>query len=176
MRVEHRRIACKPAPRGPYPTERPDFEVTRTLHDILLSPDRRPQVVDDCQQLIEEEVAAKSGASGLLVKSSYKIVKTVRPTMIRDASDSLLGDFIPRLEPFYADYCRDAAGRSLPEYFADLTDQISDALLTVTDERAANYDNATLRKAYEKLRPQAKKHVEEALPALSRLIEKHAKV
>jgi hypothetical protein len=150
--------------------------VTRTLHDILLSPDRRPQVVEDCQQLIDEEVAAKNGASGLLVKSSYKIVKAVRPSMIRDASASLLGDFVPRLEPFYADYCANPAGRSLPEFFAERAETVADALLAVTDERAANYDNATLRKAYEKLRPQAKKHVEEALPAVSRLIEKYAKL
>lgn len=158
------------------PTERPEFEVTRTLHDILLTPDRRPQVVDDCQQLIDEEVAAKNGASGLLVKSSYKIVKAVRPSMIRDASSSLLGDFVPRLEPFYAQYSANPAGRSLPEYFGERAEEVADAMLAVTDERAANYDNATLRKAYEKLRPQAKKHVEEAVPALSRLIEKYAKL
>jgi hypothetical protein len=132
--------------------------------------------VDDCQRLIEEEVAAKNGASGLLVKSSYKIVKAVRPSMIRDASESLLADFVPRLEPLYAQYCADPAGRSLPEYFAERAEEVADALLAVTDERAANYDNATLRKAYEKLRPQAKKHVEEAVPALSRLVEKYAKV
>jgi hypothetical protein len=174
--VEGLPIPFNPALRARNPTERPEFEVTRTLHDILLTADRRPQVVDDCQHLIDEEVAAKNGASGLLVKSSYKIVKAVRPSMIRDASDSLLGDFVPRLEPFYAQYCADPAGSSLPEYFAERAEQVADAMLAVTDERAANYDNATLRKTYEKLRPQAKKHVEEAVPALSRLIEKYAKM
>ncbi len=148
--------------------------MTRTLQDILLSPDRRKQVVDDCQQLIDDEVAAKDGASGLVVKTSYKIVKTVRPDMIRHASDSLLTDFVPRLEPFYAGFQADPAGKSLQEYFADRSDEISDALLAVTDERAAASPRATLKSAYDKLRPQAKKHVQEALPNLSKLIEKHA--
>ena len=145
-----------------------------TLQDILLHPDRRPAVVNDCQQLIEDEVASKSGAAGMVVKSSYKIVKAVRPDMIQHACNSLLDDFVPRLEPFYADYRANAAGKSLADYFAGRADEIADALLAVTDERAARTDKATLKKAYEKLRPQAKQHVIEALPNLSRLIDKYA--
>ena len=148
--------------------------MTRTLQEILLSPDRRPAVVADCQQLIDDEVSSKDGASGLLVKTSYTIAKTVSPDMIKHASDSLLEDFVPRLEPFYASYQSEAAGTPLEKYFVDRADVISDALLGVTDERAQRTSRPTLRKAYEKLRPQAKKHVAEALPNLSKLIEKHA--
>ncbi|MGH3715624.1 MAG: DUF6918 family protein [Micromonosporaceae bacterium] len=147
--------------------------MTRTLQDILLAPERRPAVVDDCQQLIDTEVASKDGASGLLVKTSYKIVKAVRPDMIRHASDSLLADFVPRLEPFYADFQAEGNGSSLKEYFAGRSDAISEALLGVTDDRANRTTRVTLKKAYDRLRPQAKEHVTAALPGLSTLIEKH---
>lgn len=144
-----------------------------TLQEILLTEDRRPQVVDDCQQLIETEVAGKDGASGLAIKASYKIAKAVRPDMIRHASNSLLTDFVPKLEPFYAEYRANPDGKSLPEYFSERADQISDALLSVTDQRASSARPA-LAKAYQKLRPQAKSHVANAVPNLSKLIEKHA--
>lgn len=147
--------------------------MTRTLQDILLAPERRPAVVDDCRQLIDSEVAAKDGASGLLVKTSYKIIKAVRPDMITHASNSLLNDFVPKLEPFYAEFQSEGSG-SLPEFFAARSDAISEALLGVTDDRAANSARPTLKKAYQKLRPQAKEHVTAAVPGLSRLIEKHA--
>ncbi|MGH3655053.1 MAG: DUF6918 family protein [Micromonosporaceae bacterium] len=147
--------------------------MTRTLQEILLSPDRRKAVVDDCQKLIDDEVTAKEGASGLVVKASYKIVKAVSPDMIRHSCDNLLPDFVARLEPFYAAYQADSGGASLQEYFAARADEISDALLAVTDERAASA-RSTLKAAYDKLRPQAKKHIGEALPNLSKLIDKHA--
>ncbi|MGH3647572.1 MAG: DUF6918 family protein [Micromonosporaceae bacterium] len=147
--------------------------MTRTLQDILLAPEKRPAVVEDCQQLIDTEVAAKDGASGLLVKTSYKIVKAVRPDMVKHASNSLLTDFVPKLEPFYAEFQAQGSG-SLPEYFAARADAISEALLGVTDDRAANTGRPTLKKAYQKLRPHAKEHVTAAVPALSKLIEKHA--
>ncbi|MGH3738959.1 MAG: DUF6918 family protein [Micromonosporaceae bacterium] len=146
--------------------------MTSTLQDILLAPERRPAVVEDCQQLIDSEVASKDGASGMVVKASYKIVKAVRPNMITHASDSLLTDFVPRLEPFYAEFRAQGSG-SLSEFFAARSDAISEALLGVTDDRAARTGKATLKKAYEKLRPSAKEHVTAAMPGLSQLIEKH---
>ncbi|MEL6548399.1 MAG: hypothetical protein AAFQ82_27495 [Myxococcota bacterium] len=51
---------------------------------------------------------------------------------------------------------------------------MANALLGVTDERAARADNQTLKKAYKKLRPKAVGHVESAVPGIARIIEKHA--
>jgi hypothetical protein len=51
---------------------------------------------------------------------------------------------------------------------------VADALLGVTDDRAAGSRRDSVKKVYGKLRPQAKKHVEEALPRLGELIDQHA--
>lgn len=147
--------------------------MAQQLKDVLLQPGKRPQVISECETLIDEEVASKSGLSGLAVKGAYAMVKALKPGMIREAVDGLLDDFVARLEPFYSAYQAAPAGASLPEYLKARSSEVADALLGITDERAARSKNATLKKAYEKLRPQGKKHVEEAVPRLGRLIERH---
>jgi hypothetical protein len=149
--------------------------VAETLQEILLTPDRRPQVVTDCQQLLDSEVEDKGGVSGLAVKGSYGMVKKVKPGIIHDAVDGLLDDFVARLQPFYAEYQNSGAGKALPDYLTDRGDEVSNALLGVTDSRAERSQRATIKKAYDKLRPQGQKHVQEALPRLGAMIEKHAK-
>ena len=84
--------------------------------------------------------------------------------------DNLLDDFAARLDPFYQAV---PAGRSLPAHFVSQGSPIAEALLGITDERAQRAQNQTARKAYDKLRPTAKKHVEAAVPGIARLVEKH---
>ena len=52
---------------------------------------------------------------------------------------------------------------------------IAEALLGITDDRAARAPGGVVKKSYEKLRPTAKKHVEEAVPGVARLIDKHTR-
>src|SRR5262249_44355064 len=47
-----------------------------TLQDILLAPDTKPKVIEDCYALIQQEVSDKSGVSGTAVKLAYKTVNT----------------------------------------------------------------------------------------------------
>jgi hypothetical protein len=53
---------------------------------------------------------------------------------------------------------------------------MADALLQVTDRKAERADNATIRSAYNKLRPMAKNQVEAAAPRLAALLGRHAAV
>lgn len=144
-----------------------------TLKEVLLESTKRSTVVSDFQQLIDEEVSAKNGVSGLAIKSGYGLVKKVKPGIVGDAVDTLLDDFADRLEPFYSDFKSAGAG-SLPDYFTGRSDEVADALLGVTDARAESSRRESIKKVYTKLRPQGKKNVEEALPKLGALIEKHA--
>ena len=52
---------------------------------------------------------------------------------------------------------------------------VADALLGITDDRANRTRHTTLRSAYQQLRPQGKKNVEEAVAGIARLIDKHAR-
>ncbi|HMU38707.1 MAG TPA: hypothetical protein PKE31_06815 [Pseudomonadota bacterium] len=143
---------------------------THTLATILTAAGRRKTVISDCVVLIDEEVQKKGGLSGLAIKGAFAIVKAVKPGFLVEAVDHLLDDFADRLDPFYQSQ---PAGRLLPSHFSEHSSAIAEALLGITDERAKRAQNQTVKKAYEKLRPTAKKHVEEAVPGIARLIEKH---
>jgi hypothetical protein len=143
-----------------------------TLTEILLVPGNRPRVITDCNALIQEEVDSKSGLSGLAVKAAFAVVKAVKPGFITEAVDHMLDDFVKRLEPFWAD--AQAKNEPVGALMSARAGQVADALLAISDERAARSKNPTLKKAYEKLRPTGKKHVEAAVPRVGRLIAKYA--
>lgn len=143
-----------------------------TLTDILLVPGNRPKVVADCVQVINEEVDSKGGLTGLAVKGAYHVVKAIKPGFINEAVDHMLDDFVKRLEPFYAE--AQAKNEPVGPLLNTRAPQVADALLAISDERASRSTNQTLKKAYEKLRPTGKKHVEQAVPRVGRLIQKYA--
>ena len=142
---------------------------------LLRDPAKRPRILDDCVTLIQAEVDGKGGLSGLAIKGGYKIVSSMKPGFVREAMDHLLDDFVRRLEPFYALH-RDANATN-PKGFADFIakrpSEVADALLGITDDRARRAKNPTLKSAYERLRPQGKKHVEEAVPRVGRTLAAH---
>lgn len=145
-----------------------------TLKQILLAPERRAAVVEDLQSLVDQEVAATSGMSGLAIKGSFAVVKKVRAGFVPHAINQMLPEFAHRLQPYYAKY-HPATDGTLSNYLSSNESVIADVLLAVADGRARNSRHESVKRAYLKLRPQAKKHVMHALPALGSLLERHAK-
>ena len=144
-----------------------------TLHDILLAPDTKPAVVADCLKLIEQEVAGKSGVSGTAVKLAYKTAKSFASGYLQSTVESLLPDLVDQLEPFWADYAASGAS-GFGDYLAKRGDEVSEALLSITDERAAGSGRAVIVKAYRAVRGSAAKHVTAALPAVGTLVQRYA--
>lgn len=134
----------------------------------------RQHVIDDTATLIDDEVASKSGISGMALKGGYKVVKKLKPNMIEEAIDHLLDDFSEALDPLYQDFVTDDEARAFEDYLPKHDDQAVDDLLAITDERAEESDHRVLTKTYDKLRGQAEKHVRQALPGVGRLIDRHA--
>lgn len=147
--------------------------MANALKEILLAPDRRETVVKDIETLVDAEVADKNGVGGMAVKSGYALVKKINSTFVPEAVDSMLDRWVESMEPFYAQY-REKGEGTFADHLTAHSSEAADALLGVTDERAENSRRESVKKVYTKLRPQAKKHVEEALPRLGELIDKHA--
>ena len=154
------------------PAGRETAERMATLQDNLKDPKRRQAIVDDACQVLDQEVAAKSGITGLAVKGAYKVVKGVKPGFIRETVDHLLDDFVRALEPIYEESVQ--KGEPAGRYLESNRSRMADALLAITDGRAERAKNLSVKKLYGKLRPTAKKHVEAAAPRLGRLLERHA--
>lgn len=146
-----------------------------TLAEVLLNPGARPQVIRDCIALLESEVDRKSGLSGLAIKAGFKALKAAKPGMIEGAMDSLLDEFVHRLEPVHTDYVANHRAVPLEKHLSSNAARIANILLGITDERAKRSDHGLVRSTYEKLRPLASKQIEEAMPAVAQLLKRHMK-
>jgi hypothetical protein len=144
-----------------------------TLQEILLAPDIQPKVIADCLTLIEQEVSDKAGIAGTAVKLAYKTVTTFAPGHVRHMVEVLLPDLADKLQPFWADFTA-SGGSEFGDYLAKRSDEVAEALLSVTDARAEASDRPTIVRAYRSVRGSAGKHIEAALPQLGDLVLKYA--
>ena len=142
------------------------------LREQLGTGEKRRKLIDDACDVLDQEVADKSGLSGLAIKAAYKVVKGVRPGFIREVVDGLLDEFLDAVEPLYQEAV--AAKRPLGSGVRDNPSRVADSLLGVTDRKAEKAKSQAVKSAYEKLRPMAKKQVEGACPRLAGLLERHA--
>ena len=143
-----------------------------TLLDKLPLPDKREPILDDCQRLLDAEVARKKGMGGLAIKAGYKILKSFKRGAVRGAIDGLLDDFITALEPFHADFVAKGEG-TFGGFLKGRTGEVAEALVGVTDTRADRSKHKTLVRGYRKLRPSAVRHVTEAIPGLADLFDSY---
>lgn len=141
------------------------------LNDVLNDEATRKAVVEDVCRLVDDEVAKQRGLSGVAVKAGYKLVQGAKPGFVRNVVQTLLPEFADALEPFQERAVTE--GTSASDYFRDHASAVAEALLTVTDKRAANSSHGSVQRTYSKLRSSARKNVEGAVPGLGRIIEKY---
>src|SRR5687767_1399538 len=73
----------------------------QALREQLGTGEKRRQVIEDAMGVLDQEVADKSGLSGLAIKAAYKVVKGIRPGFIREVVDALLDEFLEAVDPLY---------------------------------------------------------------------------
>jgi len=128
----------------------------------------RTQVIDECRELIDAQVKQK----GFVIKTAYSTVKALKKTFIPEVVDSLLDDWLGKLQPHYEKWQAQPTKGSFSDYLVARSDDVAEALLSVTDERADKTTHGTAKKMYHRMRDTAKKNVIDAIPDLSKLIEK----
>ena len=139
------------------------------LNDVLNDQAKRASITEDVCHLVDEQVGNQRGISGVAVKAGYKLVQGVKPGFVRNVVEALLPEFAAALEPF-----REQAvtqGQSVASYFGAHSQEVAEALLTVTDGRAQASKHGSVKGAYGKLRGSARKNVERAVPGLGKIIE-----
>jgi hypothetical protein len=142
-----------------------------SLVEALTNQAKKKDVIRDCCDLIDAEVKDRGGISGLAIKAGYGAVKGIKPGFVEKAVEDLLPDFATALDPIYAD--AKSENKSVATFFSANAGRVADALLSITDAKAAKAKSGVAKAAYEKLRSSAKKNVEQAVPRLGKLIEKH---
>ena len=139
-----------------------------TLVEQIGQPNKRPAVINDCVELIDNQVKQK----GFIMKSAYATIKAIKKGFVAETVDSLLNDWLGKLQPHY-DKWATAKQSSFSDYIIARQDDVAEDLLSVTDQRAEKSSHGTAKKMYAKMRDGAKRNVVEAIPDLARLIEKH---
>jgi len=140
------------------------------LATLLADEKRRRALRDAAVALLESEVSAKTGVSGMAVRGVWGLVKATRPGLAADVLDGLLPRFAEALDPLLE---QRPAGSSAGAWLRRHEQQVAQALLAVTDERARLTPHTGLASAYGKLRPQAERQVAAAVPRLVPIIESH---
>ncbi|KYC41929.1 hypothetical protein WA1_18095 [Scytonema hofmannii PCC 7110] len=142
------------------------------LSDGLSNPNKKDMVVADCTKLLDEQVASMGGLSGLALKAGYAAVKGIAPSYCTEAIERLLPQSFTALDPIWNEGVQtgDPVG-----HLVQNRSRTAEALLSVTDGRIEKSDNTTVRGVYSKLRNSAKKHVEEAVPGLAKVIDNYTK-
>jgi len=139
------------------------------LYDLIQDPEKRREVVDDSQRVLESEVRTK----GFMVKGAFKVVKSIKPGFIPMAIDNLLNDFSEQLDPHFESWDQGGRNGTLQRHFQTHGSAIANDLLSVTDKRALTAHSNTVKKAYKKLRPAATKHITAAMPAMADMVMRH---
>jgi hypothetical protein len=141
-----------------------------SLGDAINDSSKKATIVADCCKLVDDEVSDKGGLSGLAVKAGYAAVKGIKPGFIAEVVEKLLPEFAGKIDGIWEEGKK--AGNPASHMVSNRS-KVADALLSVTDAKAKNAKSSVVRGTYEKLRGSAKKNVEDAVPRLSRLVEKH---
>ena len=145
--------------------------MSQTLVERIGVAPHREKVIADCCTLIDAQVKAKGGFSGIAIKGVYATVKTFKKGFVPSVVNAMLDDWLGKLQPYHDKWVGGAGAFS--EFLIARSDDVAEDLLTVTDARAAKSEHGTVKKLYEKNRGTAKKNVVEAVPDLARLIDKH---
>lgn len=149
------------------------MSATASLPELLLAPQTRPAVVADCCALIDQQVSEMSGISGTAVKLAHRAVVAFAPGHVKYIIETLLPQMADKLEPYWQEF-RLSGGSDFGDYLSKRSDEVSEALLSVTDARAAASQRPVIIRAYKSVRGNATPHIKAALPAVGALVGKHA--
>lgn len=142
------------------------------LSEGLLNPTKKALVVEDCCNMIEAQIASKSGISGIALKTAFAALKGIKPGYIPNVVEQLLPQCLEALDPIW----NDGIQKGDPvEYVVENRSRTADALLSITDARVKESKRQIVRGTYDKFRGSAKQHVEEAVPDFAKVIDNYTK-
>lgn len=143
-----------------------------TLREALADPTRRERVVLDGVRVVDEEVAAKRGLSGVALRAGYAAFCKVKPGITRAAVERLLPHMTEAIDRHWASACASGDPR---RWFREHAGAVADDLLAVTDGLADRATNRVLVRLYRSLRGAAREHVISSVPRIPELVERHAR-
>lgn len=143
------------------------------LAQVMLSPGIRPDVIQDCAVLLDQEIERKTGPGWVMVKGAYFVLKTVNPGLVERAINGILNEAIYKIDVIYENWERSGSPESFEHYLQERQGVVVDALLEISDAHSERTQNAMLRKFYQTIRPSAVTAFEEGLPGFAAIVQKY---
>ena len=113
-----------------------------TLVEMLGKDPVRPLVITDCVNLIDATVKGK----GLFVKTAYGTIKTLKKKFVPEVVDSLLDEWLNKLQPHYDKWDASRPTPTFSDYVIARSSDVAEDLLAVTDARADKTSHTTAKK------------------------------
>ncbi len=130
----------------------------------------KAKIAADCAKLMDEQVSAKSGISGLAMKAAYGALKGIGAGYVPRAIEGLLPQAFVAIDPLWRE------GLETGDPVAHLSqnrENTAEVLLGVTDAKIARAKNKIVIATYKKVRNSVKGDVEAAVPGLAKIIDTH---
>ena len=141
------------------------------LSQTINHPEIHSKIAQDCAELMDEQVAAKTGLGGLAIKTAYGVLKGLGPGYVPRAIANLMPKAIVAIDPLW----EEGLGAGDPvSHLTDNKDRAAEILLSVTDRKIANASNKVVIATYNKLRKSVRGDVEAAVPGLANIIKQYA--
>ena len=141
-----------------------------TLTNKIEDPAVKTAIANDCTQLIDRQVSAKGGLSGMALKAAYKVVKGIGNIYVPGAFNRLLPETCAAIEPVWAE----GVDKGDPvAHLSEECDRTADLILGATDARIARVGNGLIAGTYNKLRKSIKPEVVTAVPEVAQILNRH---
>ena len=150
---------------------------TDTLDQMINVPGTRSLFIQDAKIILDEEVENKTGFFGFTIRNTYKLVRRMdNGKVIEKSIDNMLDEFLIVMEPFHQSYSRlnPATRPDFSAYLSQHNDEVTQALLSISDGRREKVTNRFIAGTYDQFRSYADTHTSQAVPAIGRLISKYA--
>ena len=142
-------------------------------NQVVKDEETQANIAADCAKLMDEQVAAKKGISGLALKTAYRALKGIGPGYIPRAIKNLVPQALDALDPIWAD--GEQAGDPV-EHLSKNSAKTADVLLGVTDHKLSQAKNKIVIATYKKVRKSVKGDVEEAVPGLAKILGSYTNI
>lgn len=130
----------------------------------------RLNIANECVQLMEEQVNAKKGITGVAFKTLYKGIKTIKSDYPVKAITGLLPSVSEAIEPIWAE------GMQKGDPIKHLKDNqalTADKILSVTDLRIKKAQNKIVKASYSRIRNSLQDEIQQAVPGLADILNNH---
>lgn len=145
----------------------------KSLARILWSAPERDALIAELAAALDQHIASRSGLKGMAMKTGFASLKLAQPDVASRAIRALLPQVSEALDPLYAQFHHDS-GTDFGAFLAQHAATTATQLLAATDSRIGNSRNTMAQALYKRFRSSASEELTSLLPALGRVLGKHA--